>query len=164
MYSTISLPGFKDAIITQTETRDHQYIIHFEMPVKPHICPACGKETQKVHDYRMTKMKHLKMMERMTLLFYRKRRYTCTCGKRFAEENPIVSRYQRYTKEWNQMAQIRAVKGKTFKETAIQYGTSVSTIIRRFDQIVPQSASEKQSLPKVIAIDEFKGKGEKSFN
>ena len=49
------------------------------------------------------------------------------------------------------------VKGKTFKETAIQYGTSVSTIIRRFDQIVPQSASEKQSLPKVIAIDEFKG-------
>ena len=93
----------------------------------------------------------------MTLLFYRKRRYTCTCGKRFAEENPIVSRYQRYTKEWNQMAQIRAVKGKTFKETAIQYGTSVSTIIRRFDQIVPQSASEKQSLPKVIAIDEFKG-------
>lgn len=100
----------------------------------------------------------------MTLLFYRKRRYTCTCGKRFAEENPIVSRYQRYTKEWNQMAQIRAVKGKTFKETAIQYGTSVSTIIRRFDQIVPQSASEKQSLPKVIAIDEFKGKGEKSFN
>ena len=46
MYSTISLPGFK-----------------FEMPVKPHICPACGKETEKVHDYRMTKMKHLKMME-----------------------------------------------------------------------------------------------------
>ena len=60
---------------TQTETRDHQYIIHFEMPVKPHICPACGKETEKVHDYRMTKMKHLKMMERITLLFYRKRRY-----------------------------------------------------------------------------------------
>ena len=43
------------------------------------------------------------------------------------------------------MAQIRAVKGKTFKETAIQYGASVSTIIRRFDRIIPQTVSEKQS-------------------
>ena len=74
-YSINSLPGFKDVIITHTETRNHQYIMHFEMQLKPHVCPASEQETQKVHDYRVTKMKHLKMMERITLLFYRKRRY-----------------------------------------------------------------------------------------
>ena len=100
----------------------------------------------------------------MTTFFYRKRRYVCACGKRFAENNPVVERYQRFSKEWNQMAQIRSVKGKTFKETAVQYGTSVSTIIRRFDRVVPKALKEKQSLPSVIAIDEFKGNaGQEKF-
>ena len=59
---------------------------------------------------------------------------------------------------------MRAVKGKTFKETALQYDTSVSTIIRRFDRIVPQTIKEKQSLPSVVAIDEFKGNaGQEKF-
>ena len=125
---------------------------------------VCGTVTERVHDYRITKMKHIKIMERMTTLFYRKRRYACVCGKRFAEQNPVVTRYQRFSKEWNQMAQVRAVKGKTFKETALQYGTSVSTIIRRFDRIVPQTIKEKQSLPSVVAIDEFKGNaGQEKF-
>src|SRR3954463_6646592 len=127
MHSNIILPGLEEVIILKTEVRANQYMIHFEMPIKPHSCPCCKKETQRIHDYRMTKIKHLKFGERMTTLFYRKRRYVCCiCGKRFAEQNPVVERYQRYSKEWNQMAQVRSVKGKTFKETAVQYGTSVS--------------------------------------
>ena len=43
------------------------------------------------------------------------------------------------------------------KETAVQYGTSVNTIIRRFDCIIPQTMKGKKLLPSVIAIDEFKG-------
>lgn len=157
MHSTIILPGFEESIITKTEVRNEHYIIHFEMPIKEQICPSCHAPTTRIHDYRITKMKHLKFGERMTTLFYRKRRYVCACKKRFAEKNPMVERYQRYTNEWNHMAQVRAVKGKTFTETARQYGTSVSTIIRRFDRVVPPSLKEKQSLPPVIAIDEFKG-------
>jgi len=157
MHSTIVIPGFEEAIITKTEVRQDQYIIHLEMPVKPHVCPSCGETTTRIHDYRLTKIKHLKFAERMTTLFYRKRRYVCTCKKRFVEKNPIVDRYQRFSKEWNQMAQIRSIKGKTFKETAEQYGTSVSTIIRRFDKVVPTVLREPQLLPSVIAIDEFKG-------
>ncbi|WP_406564912.1 transposase family protein [Bacillus alkalisoli] len=30
-----------------------------------------------MHDYRMQKIKHLKIFERHTLLFYRRRRYGC---------------------------------------------------------------------------------------
>lgn len=134
------------------------------MPIKPHDCPSCGKETLRVHDYRLTKLKHTKFGERMTVLFYRKRRYACACGKRFAENNPIMERFQRYSKEWNQVAQVRAVKGQSFKETAIQLGTSSNTIIRRFDRIVPTTLKEKQSLSSVIAIDECKGNaGQEKF-
>lgn len=157
MHSNIILPGLEEAIILQTEVREEQYIIHFEMPVVAQTCPSCQTQTTRIHDYRWTKLKHLKFGERMTTLFYRRRRYSCSCKKRFPEKNSIVERYQRFSKEWNKMAQIRSVKAKSFTEIAMQYGTSVSTIIRRFDRIVPTSIKGKTSLPSVIAIDEFKG-------
>ena len=97
------------------------------------------------------------MAERLTILQYRKRRYVCPCGKRFAEQNSFVDRYQRFSKEWNQQVQIRAVKAKTFTEIAVQHHTSVSTIIRRFDAIFPTAMKGPAALPEVIAIDEFKG-------
>ncbi|MED1608081.1 transposase family protein [Cytobacillus kochii] len=165
MNSTITLPGFEETLIKKTETRNGQYIIHFEMPITLHDCPYCGGQTKKVHDYRITKLKHVKIAERMTILFYRKRRYVCGCGKRFAEKNPIVDRFQRYSKDWNQMAKLRAVKEKTFKETAEQYGTSVSTIIRRFDRIIPQALHKKQSIPLSSPSMSLKGMQEmKSFS
>ena len=68
MHSTIILPGFEETIIRKTEVRDGQYFIHFEMPVKPHDCPRCETVTERVHDYRITKMKHIKIMERMTII------------------------------------------------------------------------------------------------
>ncbi|MGE7664344.1 transposase family protein [Ureibacillus composti] len=99
MNSNIILPRLEGTIITKIEVRGGRYIIHFEMPLKMHCCPSCELETNRVHDYRITKIKHLKIMERMTILFYRKRRYVCDCGKRFAEDNPVVKRFQRYSKE-----------------------------------------------------------------
>jgi transposase len=75
MHSNIISPGLEEAIILKTEVRANQYLIHFKMPIKPHSCPCCKKETQRIHDYRITKIKHLKFGERMTTLFYRKRRY-----------------------------------------------------------------------------------------
>ena len=157
MNSNIQLPGFEEVIILKSEVRGGTYILHVECPVTPHTCPACQEKTIRIHDYRWTKLKHLKVMERMTTIFYRKRRYRCHCGKRFAEKNTFVDRYQRFTKEWNGQSQIRAIKAKSFKEVAMQYGTSISTIIRRFDQIVPKEMKGPKALPKAIAIDEFKG-------
>ncbi|WP_445326922.1 transposase family protein [Solibacillus sp. FSL R7-0682] len=31
---------------------------------REHTCPACGDNTEKVHDYRMQKIKHLKWFEK----------------------------------------------------------------------------------------------------
>jgi transposase len=152
------LPGFEEVNITKMEEVDERLCLHIELPLKSHKCPECATSTMKVHDYRIQKIKHLKLFERHTLLFYRKRRYACPCGKRFAEKNSFVERYQRLSVEFNQALKIRSIKGKTFKETAEVYGTSASTVVRRFDQLAEVTVNEvAKELPKVIAIDEYKG-------
>jgi transposase len=159
MNSNILLPGFEEVIIKKTEVVEDKLCFHIEMPVKEHCCPKCSLNTTKVHDYRTQKVKHLKVFERHTLIFYRKRRYSCSCGKRFAENNPLIERYQRLSIEFNQAIKIRSIKGKTFKETAEVYGTSASTVVKRFDELAEGTIKEEEAveLPKVIAIDEYKG-------
>lgn len=156
-YSTISMPGLEELIITKMEEIEGVIHLHVSVPRRRHQCPACGDWTHKVHDYRIQKVKHLKLFERTTYLFYRKRRYACPCGKRFAEKNGFVERYQRHSIEWNQALGLRVIQGKSFKDTAAQFRTSQTTCIRRFDQISASYLKETEELPEVIAIDEYKG-------
>ncbi|MGN7943301.1 ISL3 family transposase [Virgibacillus sp. 6R] len=158
MNSNINLPGFEEVIVNKTEVIEDKFCFYVEMPVKEHPCPNCGALTLKVHDYRTQKIKHLKVFERHTVIFYKKRRYSCVCGKRFAENNPFIERYQRLSIEYNQAIKIRSIKGKTFKETAEIYGISSSTVVRRFDELAERTIQEEpKDLPKAIAIDEYKG-------
>ncbi|NBJ71110.1 transposase [Roseburia sp. 1XD42-34] len=85
MNFTIKIPGLEDVWITKVEKMEDRIALHVEMAVKVHKCPGCGERTKKIHDYRIQKIKHLKWFERLTYLFYKKRRYACSCGKRFAE-------------------------------------------------------------------------------
>lgn len=153
----MNFTGLKDCIVSNVEERAEKVTIHLEMERKIHICPACGMETDRIHDYRNQKIKHLKWFERMTEIYYKRRRYKCECGKRFSEENPVVERYQRTSIEWNQAVAIRAIKGKTFKEVGENYGTSATTIVRRFDKLAEKQIKPVETLPPVIAIDEYKG-------
>jgi transposase len=132
---TMIIPGLKGSTLTNVEEVGEVVRLYVEMERKVHRCPTCNERTNKVHDYRIQKIQHLKWFERKTQIFYKRRRYVCECGKRFSEKNPFVMRYQRTSIEWNQAISIKAIKGKTFKETAEIYGCSPSTIIRRFDQI-----------------------------
>ena len=157
MNFNIVLPGLEGVQVTKMEQIEDRFCFHVEMPISPHTCPNCEERTSKIHDYRMQKIKHLKMFERPTLIFYRKRRYGCSCGKKFMEKNTFIQRYQRFSIEWNQAVNVRSVKGKTFLETATIYGTSPSTIVRRFDRLSLSEIHPVKELPKVIAIDEYKG-------
>ncbi|MED4081789.1 ISL3 family transposase, partial [Halalkalibacterium halodurans] len=47
---------------------------HVEMPRTPHRCSSCG---ERILDYRIQKVQHLKLFERWVYRFYRKRRYAC---------------------------------------------------------------------------------------
>jgi len=157
MNFNMNFPGLKGCIITNVEEREEKVVFHLEVERKVHKCPECGLETNKVHDYRLQKIKHLKLFERMTEIWYKRRRYACSCGKRFSEENLVVERYQRASIEWNQAVAVRAIKGKTFKEVSDTYGTSPTTIVRRFDKLADKQIKQIESLPPVIAIDEYKG-------
>lgn len=71
---------------------------------------------------------------------------------------PFVDKYQRYSKEWNQIVSIRAIKAKTFKKAAEGLGISTMTVIRRFKKMANKQLVEGVArLPKAIAIDEYKG-------
>lgn len=154
---TMNIPGLKDCLVTKVEERNELMEIYVEMERKIHTCPSCGEKTNRIHDYRYQKLKHLKWFERMTQIWYKRRRYRCLCGKRFSEENQIVNRYQRSSMEWNQAVSIKSIKGKTFKEVGEIYGSSATTIVRRFDRLADTEIKDVELLPPVIAIDEYKG-------
>lgn len=157
MNFNMNIPGLKGVEITKIEELELGMAISVELPRQAHQCPACQKWTMKVHDYRIQKIKHLKWFERMTMIFYKRRRYACVCGKRFAEKVSFIERYQRFTKEANQALSIRAIRAKTFKEAAEVTGTSSTTVIRRFKKMVHKEMVKGVQLPKAIAIDEYKG-------
>lgn len=157
----MSFPGLEEVYVKKVECVDGCYHLHIECERKKHKCPSCGTYTQKIHDYRIQRIQHLKLFERKSLLFYRKRRYACPCGKRFYETNGFIQRYQRQSLEWNQALQLRIVKGTTFKDTAKIFFTSPTTVMRRFDVLARTQVKEVEELPRVIAIDEYKGDTEK---
>ena len=149
MNRIMEIPGFKGVIVEKMDQLEGRVILHVSLPKKEHTCPNCGEKTKRVHDYRIQKVNHLKWFERLSTIFYKRRRYVCACGKRFSEACPLVDRYQRYSKEWNQLVRIRCVKAKTFKEAADVMGTSASTVIRRYKGLVKAMPTGVQ-LPRVI--------------
>lgn len=158
MHININFPGLEGVILKEFRSFEDRVEIFVEMPVYTHRCPRCGTRTKNIHDYRIQKIRHLKLFERPSFLFYRKRRYKCiNCAKNFYENNTIVDRYQRFSKEWNQAVNVRSVKASTFLEVSIQYGCSVSTVIRRFDTLAVRELKDTEELPTVISMDEYKG-------
>ena len=72
--------------------------IVLSLPQKYHICLNCKHKTNKVHDYRLQKIKHLFKTEEPISIFLHKRRYICPhCSKRFLEKNSFLGKYQRMT-------------------------------------------------------------------
>ncbi len=85
MHSTMMIPGFEGVEVRKTEERGGCLYLHVQMLTQTQVRPSCQARTRRVHDYRVQKVQYLKWFERLTYLFYRKRRYVCDCGKRFSE-------------------------------------------------------------------------------
>ena len=98
---TTKLVGLQEIIIKNVETTEEKIEITIEMPVKPHICPHCNNVTNRIHDYRIQKIKDTPAFGKKVVLIFKKRRYVCQeCCKRFAEQNTFVSRYQHKSKRF----------------------------------------------------------------
>ena len=147
------LLGLEDVIVKKVWD-DGEKHIEIELPRRRHVCPRCGTETDKIHDYRMQKIQDISSFGKNVYLHFRKRRYICsTCGKRFYESNSFLPRYHRMTSRKN----ARIIED--FRDTvpasyiARKHNISTTTALRYFN-LVNYPCKE---LPEVLSIDEFKG-------
>lgn len=151
---TAKLLGLEDVIIKDVENGKHEIHVHIELPRKIHECPRCKALTDKIHDYRLQKVKDMPAFGKVVILHLRKRRYVCPkCGKRFREQNFFLPRYYRSTQR--KIVEIIHAFRETVSATHIakEHHVSVSTVLRYFDLVDYRS----YKLPKVLSLDEFKG-------
>lgn len=152
---TQSLLNLQEVIVKKVTTNDKSAVIDIEMRKKQHACPRCSAETSYVHDYRTRLIKDIPAFGMKIILNYRLRRYVCPhCGKRFAEEHPFVPKYHRMTSRLVAHIFEKLRSEYSFTSVAGELNLSVSTIIRVFDFL---AISRPKKLPRVFAIDEFKG-------
>ena len=149
---TSKLLNLEDVIITGVDNISNQMHIHIELPRTPHICPACGASTDRVHDYRMQIIKDIPLA-RDTFLHLRKRRYRCSCGKRFFEKNTFLPRYYRVTSRLVSEIMFSFKKLIPATEIGSRFNVSAVTAMRYFSLF----NKKLTKLPDVISLDEFKG-------
>ena len=153
-YFTEKLLGLQDVNIKNIDENEKSLYIEIEQPRKESVCPVCGKRTRRIHDYRCQKIKDATARGKRIILILRKRRYACSCGKRFYEPNEYVGRYQRMTKRAIEAIIESLASVRSYTEIAREYGVSASTVIRCFKTV---NYPKPSSLPEVMGIDEFKG-------
>lgn len=150
---TEKLLGLQDVDIEKIEEIDNSIHIHCRLERKMHKCPCCGKSTDKVHDYREQIVKDIPAFGKNIFIHLKKRRYRCSCGKRFAENVSFLPRYHRMTNRLPLYIIDKLRNEVSFSNVAREVNLSVSTVIRVFDLV---SYSPKE-LPVALSIDEFKG-------
>lgn len=149
---TSKLLNLEDVIVTNVENISGEVHIYLEMPRREHTCPACGAVTERVHDYRMQTIKDVPLA-RNSYLHLRKRRYRCSCGKRFFEENTFLPRYYRVTSRLVTEVIHAFEKLQPAREIGSRFNVSAATAARYFRCI----NFKPKELPEVVSLDEFKG-------
>lgn len=150
---TRNLLGLQDFEIEKTEEINNTIHIFGQMIRKPHKCPCCSAITDKVYDYREQIIKDAPAFGKMICIHLRKRRYRCSCGKRFAEHNTFLPRYHRLTNRLSAYVIDKLRTEISFSNVAREVNLSVSKVIRIFDLV----SYPKAKLPTALSIDEFKG-------
>src|SRR5699024_12368728 len=128
--------------------------VAFSTRVRTVACSKCKPKTRHRKCYRNQCIQGRTIDETPVVLHLRKRRYKCiNCGSTFYEPLSIVHRYQRRTTSLNEQALAYASEN-SFTMAGRMCGVSTPSLIRLFDK---RKLPQRQVLPKVIAIDEFKG-------
>ena len=147
------LTGLQGLEIKNIENTDNKIHIFCQLKRKHHKCPCCNAITNTIHDYRVQVIKDIPDFGKKCFIHLKKRRYRCSCGKRFAENNSFLPRYHRMTNRLSTYIIDRLREITSFSSIAREVNLSVSTVIRIFDFV---SYSPKK-LPVALSIDEFKG-------
>lgn len=152
---TTELLGLEDAQIEKMEAGEESLVVTFSLQRKTHTCPACGRETDVVHDYRTRELHDTTTAGKRLLLRYRRRRYQCPhCGKRFSERCAFAGKYQRCTRRVTMDIMEKLHHRRSMKDIAQDTGASVSAVARCLSLL---NVRKPAKLPRVLGIDEFKG-------
>ena len=87
LYYTEKVFGLQEVEVKNIHEKEECYEISIEQPQKMFHCPRCGEMTNRIHDYRYQRVKELPAFAKNVVLVLRKRRYVCSCEKRFFEPN-----------------------------------------------------------------------------
>ena len=152
-YFTEKLTGLQGLSIEKVEENHNTIHIHCKLERKKHKCPCCGKLTNTIHDYREQVIKYIPAFGKYVFIHIKKRRYRCTCGKRFAEKNKFLPRYHRMTNRLSAYIIDNLRYSFTYTIFFIYMNLSVNTVIRVFGVV----DYGHKNLPSALSIDEFKG-------
>ena len=147
------LLDLEDVIITKIIHADNYVKFFLNTKPKPHICPSCGNSTTKVHDYRWQTIKDLPFQLKKCYLVLHKRRYVCSCGKKFYESYEFLPRYLHRTKRLTWKIADWLHETTSLKSVAKTSNVSVTTVCRILDNIHYSCPPLKEA----VSIDEFKG-------
>ncbi len=92
-HTTKNLIGLQDVILKNVKQSENSIYIHVQMPRKEHICPCCGKSTDKIHDYRKQYIKDIPAFDKLTYIVLNKRRYICPSCKNRASGKAMMEDY-----------------------------------------------------------------------
>ena len=150
------LLDLKEAKVKNVEILSDEIYIYIETVAHECKCPCCGKKTAKIHDYRIQKIKDIPYTFKPVIIVLRKRRYACSCGKRFYENYDFLPKYHRMTSRLAACVCNLFTDTISIKKVANLTNLSVTTVTRILDKI----HYGKPDISKTIAIDEFKGNAE----
>lgn len=147
------LLNLEDVIVKKVSHSDTFVKIFIETKPKEHICPACGLKSKRIHDYRLQTIKDLPFQMKHCFLVLRKRRYICSCGKRFYENYTFLPKYFQRTARLTAFIASALHSTSSIKLISEQTNISTATIGRILDSITYGRAK----LGVAVSIDEFKG-------
>ena len=150
---TKNLLDLEDVLIKKIIHADTFVKVFIDTKPTTQICPTCGQNTGRIHDYRYQTIKDLPFQMKHTYLILRKRRYACSCGKRFIENYPFLASYQRRTLRLSFKIIDLLRNMRSVKSVADDTNVSANTVTRVLDTL----SYSIPSLPECISIDEFKG-------
>lgn len=130
--------------------------IYLETKPKEHICPCCKQPTKRIHDYRMQIIKDLPLQMKHCYLILRKRRYVCSCGKRFLETYSFLPKYFHRTSRLTYAIADALRTTESILDISKRFNVSTATVTRILDTI----SFPAPNLTEVLSIDEFKGNAE----
>lgn len=120
-------------------------------------CPICGKRTKKLHDYLPeSKIRHLKIGQRVVYLLLKKRRFTCEkCDKTFTEKVPGLRKYSQTT-NLGKLSTLLQLKDRSFsaagKYSQVSYHTQARWLTSKLSKMLNSWKKEMEQKKNELAI------------